>query len=73
MARGTRRPSATVAAFSQAAAFSVPLSNARTIGAQPSAWTETIRGRRPRGIQPISSSSSNAFHMPTMPVPPPVG
>ncbi len=31
------------------------------------------RGRRPRGIQPRRSISSNAFHMPTRPVPPPVG
>jgi len=32
-----------------------------------------MRGRLPVGIQPMRSSSSNAFHMPTIPVPPPVG
>ncbi len=31
------------------------------------------RPLRLAGIQPIASSSSNAFHMPTRPVPPPVG
>ena len=44
-----------------------------SIGAHPSACTETIRGRRCGATHPIASSSSNAFHMPTMPVPPPVG
>jgi len=43
------------------------------MGAQFSACTETIRGRRPGFTQPISSISANAFHIPTMPVPPPVG
>ena len=47
--------------------------SARTIGAQPSACTLTIRGRCPRSSKPICSSSSKAFHMPTSPVPPPVG
>jgi len=73
MARGTRRPSATVDAFSHACAFSVPCSKARTIGAQFSACTDTIFGRRPPGTHPSCSISSNAFHIPTMPVPPPVG
>ena len=72
IARGTRRPWAAVRAFSHGAAFSVPCSKARTIGAQPSACTETIRGRF-APIQPIASISSKAFHMPTRPVPPPVG
>ena len=49
-----------------------PASNARTIGAQPSACTATIRGRL-RADQPTASNSSNAFHMPIRPVPPPVG
>ena len=42
------------------------------MGAQPSAWAAIIRGRwLPR--RPIASSSSNAFHMPMRPTPPPVG
>src|SRR5258706_14255614 len=49
-----------------------PAANACTIGAQPSAWTVTIRGRR-LSIQPICSISSKAFHIPISPVPPPVG
>ncbi len=71
---GTRSPSAIVFAPSHIGARSACSSNAFTIGAQPSACTVTMRGRfEPAGIQPIASSSSNAFHMPTMPVPPPVG
>ncbi len=73
MARGTRRPSAMVVAPSHGSAFSSPASNARTIGAQPSACTDTMRGRVAGVTQPIRSISSNAFHMPTRPVPPPVG
>ena len=73
MAFGTRRPSAIVCAFSHGAAFSAPAANARTIGAQPAAWTVTIWGRRTGSIQPSEAISANAFHMPTMPVPPPVG
>ena len=73
MARGTRRPSATVCAFSQVPAASAPLLKARMIGAQPSVWTDTILGRRPEVSQPIASISANAFHMPIRPVPPPVG
>ena len=46
---------------------------ARTIGAQCSACTETIFGRARAVFQPICSISSNAFHIPTIPVPPPVG
>ncbi len=42
------------------------------MGAQPSDWTVTIRGRL-GPIQPSFSISPNAFHMPTSPVPPPVG
>ena len=64
---------AIVEAFSHGCAFSVPCWNARTIGAQFSACTETMRGRRPGFTQPMRSISSNAFHTPTMPVPPPVG
>ena len=51
---------------------SAPSSKARTIGAQFSACTDTIFGRR-SDFQPSRSISSNAFHIPTMPVPPPVG
>ena len=58
--------------FSHASANSAPALNARTIGAQPSACTAYIRGRLPSS-QPISSISANAFHIPTIPVPPPVG
>jgi hypothetical protein len=43
---------------------------ALTIGAQPLACTETMRGRLVP-IQPIYSISLNAFHMPMSPVPPP--
>ena len=42
-----------------------------TTGAHPSAWTETSRGFL--RVQPIDSISENAFHIPTRPVPPPVG
>ena len=49
-----------------------PASNARTIGAQPAAWTAIMRGRL-APISPTASSSSKAFHMPISPVPPPVG
>ena len=53
-------------------ASSLPSEKALTIGAQPSACTAYILGRR-GGTKPICSSSSNAFHMPMRPVPPPVG
>ena len=65
-------PAASVSGFSQGSANSVPSLKARTMGAQPSDCTANILGRLP-SIQPIASISSNAFHMPTMPVPPPVG
>jgi hypothetical protein len=65
-------PGATVAAPAHRSAWSTPKSKARAIGAQPAAWTTTIFGRF-GPISPIASSSANAFHMPTMPVPPPVG
>jgi hypothetical protein len=42
------------------------------MGAQPLACTVIIRGRC-EPIQPSRSISSNAFHIPTSPVPPPVG
>src|SRR5678816_2792316 len=71
-AAGTRRPSATVLAPSHGVAVLTPLSNARTMGAQPVDCTLTMRGRR-LSIQPMVCISSNAFHMPTSPVPPPVG
>ena len=72
MADGTRIPAAIVCAFSQGSAWRSPRSNARTMGAQPSACTTIIFGRS-LPIQPSASISSNAFHMPTIPVPPPVG
>ena len=73
IAFGTRMPIAIVCASSQRAAWRVPSSQARTIGAQPLACTAYMRGRLPGGIKPIASSSANAFHMPINPVPPPVG
>ena len=69
---GTRMPDAMVCAFSKRGACSSPFSQARTIGAQPSACTATMRGRF-EPMKPIASSSANAFHMPIRPVPPPVG
>ena len=42
------------------------------MGAQPVLCTLTMRGRA-APISPICSISSNAFHIPTRPVPPPVG
>ena len=72
MAFGTRRPEAIVWAPTCSSANALAASNARTIGWQPLAWTLNMRGRLPP-IQPSSSISSNAFHMPTSPVPPPVG
>src|SRR5712692_4016566 len=51
---------------------SAPCSKARTIGAQPSACTAYMRGRA-EPMSPRVSSSSNAFHIPISPVPPPVG
>ena len=71
-ALGTRRPCAWVVAFSQKGASSRPSWNAFTIGAQPSACTAYIRGRF-APTKPIASISAKAFHIPTRPVPPPVG
>ena len=71
-ALGTRSPWARVWAPSQTGASSSPSANAFTIGAQPSACTAYMRGRG-EDTKPISSSSAKAFHMPTRPVPPPVG
>ncbi len=65
-------PEAYVEAFSQRRARSAPSSYARTMGAHPSDCTLTIRGRS-GPIHPSASISSNAFHIPTIPVPPPVG
>ena len=62
----------TRARTSAATPFRLTSEAARTIGAHPVACTLTIRGRR-LSIQPIVSISANAFHMPTRPVPPPVG
>ena len=56
----------------QGSAYSVPSSHARMMGAQPEACTVIMRGRS-EPIQPSASISSNAFHIPTSPVPPPVG
>jgi hypothetical protein len=74
MALGTRRPEAMVWALRCSAANFSPVSNARTIGWQPSACTVYIRGRFvPGAMRPSFSISSKAFHMPMRPVPPPVG
>src|SRR3569832_2211931 len=59
-------------AVDQRGACSLPSSKALTIGAQPAACTAIMRGRL-EPMKPIFSSSSNAFHMPIRPVPPPVG
>ena len=48
-----------------------PERKAATTGAQPSACTETRRGSF--SVQPSARISPNAFHIPTRPVPPPVG
>ncbi len=69
---GTRSPEAIVDGSRHGSAVSLPDSKARTIGAQPAACTTTIRGLA-APIQPSVSISSNAFHMPMSPVPPPVG
>ena len=62
-------------------AFDHPLTGARiglaenaggALGAGPAACTVTIRGLF-APIQPMRSISSNAFHIPMSPVPPPVG
>jgi hypothetical protein len=72
IAFGTRRPEATVYASGNSAAYFSPASKAWTIGAQPAACTANMRGRF-APIQPSTSISSNAFHIPMRPVPPPVG
>ena len=72
MAAGTRIPAASVEGLTNGSANSRPASNAAAIGAQPSAWTLIMRGRS-RPSQPSASISSNAFQIPTIPVPPPVG
>src|ERR1019366_6091801 len=69
---GTRKPAASVWAPSKKRLRGSFSSKGRTTGAQPSACTAIIFGRRPP-IQPSFSISSNAFHMPIMPTPPPVG
>ena len=69
---GTRSPSAAVRASAQALVRLSPASKARTTGAQPAACTATRRGGGP-SIQPIAPSSAKACHIPTSPVPPPVG
>ena len=71
-ALGTLSPAASVEAFWKYSLSSLPSSYALTMGAQPSAWTLIILGRS-LPIQPSSSSASKTFHMPMMPVPPPVG
>ena len=72
MAAGTRIPAARVEGFATGSANSVPASNADAIGAHPSAWTLIMRGRSGPN-QPSASISPNAFQIPTIPVPPPVG
>ena len=69
---GTRSPLATVHASGHSAMRDSPRSKARTTGAQPVDCTAISLGVGP-STQPSALSSSNAFHMPTRPVPPPVG
>ena len=45
---------------------------ASTIGGVAADWTQIIRGRS-GPITPSASSSAKAFHIPSTPVPPPVG
>jgi hypothetical protein len=69
---GTRSPDATVAACSHISDAGACASNAFTIGAHPAACAAIMRGRR-LSTSSMASSSSNAFHMPIRPTPPPVG
>src|SRR5437899_10534135 len=69
---GTRRPAATVCGIGHGSAVSRPAFQALTSGAQPSAWMTPKRGHV-SSYQPSSRSSCSAFHIPTIPVPPPVG
>jgi len=57
---GTVIPNATVFASGHGSLALAPAWKARTIGAQPAAWTATSRGRRP-DTQPSSSSSRTAL------------
>jgi hypothetical protein len=60
-------PIAMVLGFCQTAAFSVPSSNARTMGAHPDACTATILGNfASAGSSPTSCSSRNPFHIPSV-------
>ena len=65
-------PNAIVDAFSQARDSVARSSQARTIGAQPVAWTATSRGIVAPS-QPMAWHSSRALKMPMSPTPPPVG
>src|SRR5205823_6563843 len=68
----TRRPAAAVCGFGQGSMCSFPSFQALTRGAQPSAWMTPKRGHG-ASAHPRSRSSWRAFHIPTTPVPPPVG
>src|SRR5256885_2765039 len=69
---GTRSPAASVRGCGHGFADSAPSFHAFMRGAHPSACTTPNRGQGP-SYQPRSRSSWRAFHIPTMPVPPPVG
>ena len=70
---GTFRPVQIVGPVcGSAVVSSAPSSKARTRGVVTSDCTQIIFGRR-ESTRPSASSSSKAFHMPSTPVPPPVG
>ncbi len=73
MARGTRRPSATVAAFFPGRGF-LGAALERANDRRAAFRLDRDHPRAPSAWHPADlSSSSKAFHMPIMPVPPPVG
>ena len=71
-AAGTLIPAASVLGFWNGSANCWLLRYAFTIGEHPSACTHIILGRSVP-IHPSFCISSSAFHIPTIPVPPPVG
>ena len=71
-ATGTLSPYALVFGSLKYSAVFLPVSNARIMGAHPSDCIEIILGLL-LFIQPRDSISLNAFHIPIIPVPPPVG
>ncbi len=69
---GTLRPTQSVSPPGAAVVSAAPDCHASTSGGVTSDCTQTMRGRA-APITPRASSSSHAFHMPSTPVPPPVG